>query len=281
VSATGQGNDQIGYCRTVPTDLVDLARSIAIEAGELALLRRRQGVNLGDPKSSPTDVVTAADNEVEAFIRGRLHDARPDDGFLGEESTGTSGTSGLTWVVDPIDGTVNYLYDIPSWAVSIGVVEGEPDPLTWTGVAGCVVGPAIGQVYSAQVGCGAFLGDSGIRVAAPAELPQALVGTGFSYRSELRREQGALVAKLLPRVRDIRRGGSAALDLCFVASGRLNAYFERMLNPWDHAAGAVIAREAGARVSGWDGAPPSVDFALAAEPSLAVALESLLRELDT
>jgi myo-inositol-1(or 4)-monophosphatase len=134
---------------------------------------------------------------------------------------------------------------------------------------------------SAEVGGGAFLGGSPIHVAPAVELAQVLVGTGFSYLPEVRSEQGALVAKLLPRVRDIRRGGSAALDLCFVASGRLNAYFERMLNPWDHAAGAIIARAAGARVSGWDGAAPSVDFTLAAEPSVAHALETLLGELDT
>jgi myo-inositol-1(or 4)-monophosphatase len=267
-------------------ELLALAKSIAIEAGELAARRRREGVEIANTKSSPVDVVTAADKEVEAFIRGRLADARPGDGFLGEESTGSGGSSGLTWVVDPIDGTVNYLYDIPAWAVSIAVVEGEPDPLTWTGLAGCVINPTLGELFSASAGGGAFLssssrGDRSIHVAPAVDLSQALIATGFSYQSGIRTEQGEVLRALLPRVRDIRRGGSAALDLCFVASGRVNAYFERMLNPWDHAAGALIAAEAGARVTGKDGAAPSIDFTLAAEPSVAEALGKFLEGLVT
>ncbi len=228
--------------------------------------RRTEGVEVANSKSSPVDIVTEADRETEALIRGLLHDARPNDGFLGEESGTGSGSSGLTWVVDPIDGTVNYLYGIPHYAVSIAVVEGDPDPLTWNALAACVVNPAIGEVYTATAGGGAFLGDRPIHVADDVELSQALIATGFAYNSETRGEQGAIVAQLLPLVRDIRRFGTASLDLCIVASGRVNAYFERTLSPWDHAAGALIAREAGARVSGLDGAPPSRDFILAAPP---------------
>jgi myo-inositol-1(or 4)-monophosphatase len=208
-----------------------------------------------------------------------LADARPDDGFFGEESGAEKGTSGLTWVVDPIDGTVNYLYGIPHYGISIAAVEGEPDPLTWRGLAGCVFNPASGELFTATDAGGAFLGTSPIRVADPVELSQALVATGFAYSSEMRATQGEIVAKLLPDVRDIRRAGTASLDLVFVAAGRLNAYFERTLSPWDHAAGAIIAREAGARVTGRPGDAPSKDFILAAHPTVADLLEKRLAEL--
>ncbi len=260
-------------------DLLAIARRIAIQAGELAVLRRSEGVEVAATKSTAVDIVTEADRETERLIRSALADARPDDGILGEEEGGSvSGTSGLHWIVDPIDGTVNFLYGIPHYAVSIAVVEGDPDPLTWRGLAGCVVNPAIGEVYTGSAGGGAFLGDHTIRVAPAVELSQALVGTGFAYDSAMRAVQGALATKLLPHIRDLRRFGTASLDLCFVAAGRLNAFYERTLSPWDHAAGAIIAREAGATVKGLGDAAPSRDFILAAEPSVAVALESLLAE---
>jgi myo-inositol-1(or 4)-monophosphatase len=230
-------------------------------------------------KSSPVDIVTEADRETEALIRGLLADARPDDGILGEEGATTSGSSGLNWIVDPIDGTVNFLYGIPHYAVSIAVVEGDPDPLTWTALAGVVVNPATREMFSATAGGGAHLGATPIRVADDVELSQALVATGFAYDAEMRGRQGLLVARLLPHVRDIRRQGTASLDLSYVASGRLNAYFERTLSPWDHAAGALIAREAGATVKGERDAAPSRDFILAAHPALAVRLEAALRSL--
>jgi myo-inositol-1(or 4)-monophosphatase len=261
------------------TDLLALARTIALEAGELAARRRREGVEVADTKSSVVDVVTEADREVERLIRNRLADARPDDGILGEEGGGTSGTSGLTWVVDPIDGTTNYLYGIPHYAVSIAVVEGDPDPLTWRDVVGVVHNPANGELYSASIGEGAFLGETPIHVAAPVPLAEALIGTGFAYASEMRGVQGEIVTGLLPKVRDIRRQGTASLDLSYVAAGRLDAYFERTLSPWDHAAGALIAREAGAMVKGLGDAAPSRDFILAAEPGLALELERQLTAL--
>ncbi len=263
----------------INTDLLGIARATAIVAGGLAKTRRAEGVRIAQSKSSLEDIVTFADREVEELIRALLLDARPDDGFYGEEGDAHQGTSGLTWVVDPIDGTVNYFYDIPQYAVSIAVVEGEPDPFTWRTLAGCVVNPAAAEVFTAALGEGAYLNEDAIRVAEPVELSQALIGTGFSYRAETRVEQARKIAGLIGRVRDIRRQGSASLDLCGVANGRLNAYFERGLNPWDHAAGALIAREAGARVSGLRGAEASNEFALAAEPALAAALESVLIEL--
>jgi myo-inositol-1(or 4)-monophosphatase len=260
-------------------DLLAIAQDVAIRAGELAALRRTQVVEVAATKSSPVDVVTQADRDTEALIRSALADVRPNDGFLGEESGAEAGTSGLTWVVDPIDGTVNYLYGIPHYAVSIAVVEGEPDPLTWNALAACVVNPASGELFTAEKGGGAFLGGSPIRVADSVELSQALVATGFGYDSDVRARQGKLIAKLLPLVRDIRRQGTASLDLCFVASGRLNAYFETSLAPWDHAAGTLIAREAGARVSGLNKIAPSREFILAGHPDVASRLESTLREL--
>jgi len=261
------------------TELLDLARAIALEAGELAAKRRHEGVEVADTKSTVVDVVTEADREVERLIRGRLADARPGDGILGEEGGGHSGTSGLTWVVDPIDGTTNYLYGIPHYAVSIAVVEGEPDPLSWVDVAGAVFNPANGELFTAAIGEGAWLGETVLRVAPNVPLGEALIATGFAYASEMRGIQGGIVAQLLPRVRDIRRQGTASLDLAYVAAGRVNAYFERTLSPWDHAAGAIIAREAGAVVKGLGDSAPSRDFILAAEPVLAALIETELTAL--
>ncbi len=258
------------------TELLTLARTVAVRAGELAAARRAEGVEIADRKSSPVDVVTAADRETEQLIRSLLADARPSDGFYGEESGAEKGTSGLTWLVDPIDGTVNYLYGIPHYAVSVAVVEGEPDPLTWSAVAGCVTSPMNKEVYTASRGEGAFLGTNRLEVAPAVELSQALVATGFAYDSAMRSHQGGVVARLVSEVRDIRRMGTASLDLCAVATGRVNAYYERTLSPWDHAAGALIAREAGASVRGWDGAAPSREFIIAAHPTVADDLERLL-----
>lgn len=260
-------------------ELLALAREIAIDAGELARRRRSEGVQVAASKSSLEDVVTLADRETEALIRARLSDARPHDGFFGEESGAGAGSSGLTWIVDPIDGTVNYLYGIPHYAVSIAVVEGEPDPASWRALAGVVINPASGELFSATAGGGARLGDRPIAVAPPVELSQALVGTGFSYLAAIRSEQAAVLVGLIDQVRDIRRMGTASLDLCAVACGRLNAYYERQLSPWDHAAGALIAREAGARVGGLRGAEASREFVLAGEPTLAARLEDALIRL--
>ena len=260
-------------------ELLRLARDTAVRAGELAHRRRIEGVEIADHKSSPVDVVTLADRETENLIRSLLADARPDDGFLGEEGGANTGTSGLTWVVDPIDGTVNYLYGIPSWAVSIAVVEGEPDPLTWRALAGCVTNPVTGEIYTATDAGGAFSGNQQLRVVEPPSLAQSLIGTGFGYESEVRARQGLVVAGLLPLVRDIRRFGAASLDLCAVATGRLNGYFESGLKPWDHAAAALVVREAGGVVVGRDGEPASADFVLAAPPELASALAKTLAHL--
>ena len=256
--------------------LLEIARDVALTAGELVVRRRAEGVTVADLKSSPVDVVTAADRECETLIRSLLAEARPEDGFFGEEGAEDAGTSGLTWIVDPIDGTVNYLYNIPHYAISIAVVSGGTDPLTWTALAGCVLNPVSGEIYTASAGGGAFLGTEPLVPAPGVELSQALVGTGFSYSAEDRAVQGAIVAQLLPEVRDIRRFGAASLDICAVASGRLNAYYERGLSPWDHAAAGLIAREAGASIRGRNGQSPNKDFFLAGEESVANALEKRL-----
>ncbi|MCU1415219.1 MAG: inositol monophosphatase [Microbacteriaceae bacterium] len=261
------------------SELLDLAVSIATEAGELARMRRAEGVSVAASKSSKEDIVTFADRETEALIRSRIKEQCPDDGFFGEESGAERGTSGRTWVVDPIDGTVNFFYGIPQYAVSIAVVEGEPDPARWSALAGVVFSPASGDLFTATVGGGAFLNGEPIHVNTAVPLDQALVGTGFAYRAEVRTAHALVVAGLIGQVRDIRRMGSAALDLCAVACGRLDAYLERELSPWDHAAGALIAREAGARVSGTPGNPPGREFVLAADPALSKALESALDAL--
>jgi myo-inositol-1(or 4)-monophosphatase len=253
--------------------LLDLARDIAVRASEFALDARRTGVKVAATKSTPTDIVTAVDRDTETLIRSLILEARPDDGIVGEEDATHIGTSGIDWVVDPIDGTVNFLYGVPAWAVSIAVVEGSGD----TTLAGVVVNPVTGELFEASAGGGARLAGRELAVNPDVTLGSALVGTGFSYAAERRREQAAVLLELLPLVRDIRRIGSAALDLCALAAGRLDAFYERGLNPWDHAAGALIAREAGARVSGPGGERENAELLVAAAPGLYDELTAALR----
>ena len=260
-------------------ELLRLAKDTALQAGALAKLRSEQGVEVADTKSGPEDIVTHADRETEALIRSLLAEARPDDGFYGEESQATAGTSGLTWVVDPIDGTVNFLYGLPAWAVSIAVVEGDPDPSSWTALAGAVFNPPMDELFTAARGAGAHLGQRKLHCNDGVDLPLAMVGTGFGYDAGRRVRQASVVTGLIGQVRDIRRIGSAALDLCGVAAGRLDLYYERGLNPWDHAAGALIAREAGAWVGGFGSDREGSDILLAGDRQLCGAFEPLLAGL--
>jgi len=261
-----------------PAQFADLAESIAREAAELASRRRAEGVEVADRKSSIVDVVTAADREVEERIRTQIAEARPDDGFLGEESGSGAGTTGITWVVDPIDGTVNYLYGSEQYGVSIGVVRGSADPTTWEALAGVVVAPATGTVFRAVAGEGATRDGVPLRVAAPASLAEALVATGFGYTADRRREQVAVLAGLIGAVRDVRRAGAASLDCCAVGAGTVDAYYERGINPWDMAAGSLVAAEAGASVRIWE-AGGTRSFLFAA-PAVAEELEALVRRLE-
>lgn len=270
-----------------PADLLELTRAIGLRAAAFALEARRAGVAVAATKSTPTDIVTAVDRDTESLIRQLIHEARPHDGILGEEDATHDGTSGLNWIVDPIDGTVNFLYGIPAWAISIAVVEGPVVPATpasWTALAGVVVNPVTGEVFEASAGGGARLAVGGLpgedlHVNPAVPLDRALVGTGFSYSAERRREQAAVAAHLLPRVRDLRRIGAASLDLCSVAAGRMDAYYEIGLNAWDHAAGALIAREAGAIVTGVGGGRESSELLVTAAAGLHEEVTAALREV--
>ncbi|MFP1601388.1 inositol monophosphatase family protein [Microbacterium sp. 2216-1] len=226
----------------------ELVADIAREAGDLAKRRRAEGVSLAATKSTLADIVTEADREVEQLIRDRIRTERPDDGFLGEETGAERGASGLTWVVDPIDGTVNYAYGIPTYSVSIAVVEGEPNPESWQGVAAAVCAPGLGELFTAARGEGAWL--DGVRLSVTTETPAgALLATGFGYDPATHDGDLAMVRQVMPIARDLRRMGSAAIDLAYVAAGRLDGFFERGLNPWDFAAGAILVHEAGGLVS--------------------------------
>lgn len=256
-----------------------LAERAARAAGALIVDDRPEDLAVSATKTSPTDVVTAMDTAAEALLVDTLLQARPDDGVLGEEGGLRPGTSGLTWVVDPIDGTVNYLYQIPAYAVSVAVVRGQPDPSSWEVLAGCVHNPVTGETWSAATGHGATLDGHPVAVNRGIPLDRALVGTGFGYTAERRREQARVLAGLLPRIRDVRRAGAASLDLCAVASGRLDAYYERGLKPWDLAAGGLVATEAGARVSGLSGLAATEAMVVAAAPDLAPQLASAVAAL--
>ncbi len=265
--------------RPTPGELLALAVDTAREAAALVARGRTSAGEHVDVKSSPVDVVTEVDRASEALIVSRLLGARPDDGVLGEEGAARPGTSGVRWVVDPIDGTVNFLYGLPAYAVSIAAeVDGAV-------VAGVVLNAATGETFTATAGGGAHLttpsAPEPVRLAgsSPASLGQTLVATGFGYQAEQRRAQGATVARLLPEVRDIRRFGSAALDLCSAAAGRVDAYYELNLNPWDHGAGALVAAEAGLVVTGLPGRPFADPLAIAVAPSVAEEFVALLARL--
>jgi myo-inositol-1(or 4)-monophosphatase len=231
----------------VSEDLCDTALHAARAAAELIRARASRGVVVAATKSSDVDIVTEADRASEALIRAEIRERRPDDAFLGEEGADESGTTGVRWIIDPIDGTVNFLYGIPQYAVSIAAeVNGEV-------VAGVVLNVATGTEYVGREQPGgtivALRDGEAISVRAPAPLSHRLVATGFSYDRRVRVLQAQALARLLPRVRDIRRLGSCALDLCLVADGSVDAYVEEGVNLWDHAAGAFIARAAGARTA--------------------------------
>ncbi|HEY7145908.1 MAG TPA: inositol monophosphatase family protein [Streptosporangiaceae bacterium] len=265
---------------TAPGELLDLARQAAAAAGRLLAERRpAAGPAVVATKSSPTDVVTEMDQAAERLIRKMITAVRPGDAILGEEGGETGKGAPVRWVVDPLDGTVNYLYGLPDWAVSVAAESGGEI------VAGAVVLPRRGEEFSAVRGGGAWLRAAGAPPAAlrcndPVSLDRALVATGFGYESRQRRVQGQVVSAVLPAVRDIRRGGSCAVDLCTLAAGGVDGYYERGVNYWDTAAGALIAREAGALVGGLRGRPPGRAMTMAAGPALFGPLHDLLAGLD-
>jgi len=261
------------------TSLLDLAVGLARDAGALLLQGRASARSDVATKTSATDMVTDMDRASEALITDGLARARPDDGILAEEGTSRDGSSGVRWVIDPLDGTTNYLYGHPTFAVSIAAEVGGRT------VVGVVASPAHDEMFTAVAGGGAFatggwsFGDGRrLTVSGATDLSASLVATGFSYVAERRAAQGRTVSGLLPLVRDVRRLGAAALDLCWVASGRVDAYYEAGLQPWDLAAGALIAAEAGASVVGLDGPVPHSGSVLAATPALVEPLRRLLIE---
>lgn len=274
--------------------LAALAVEIAEEVGE----RLVAGLDGPGPaiatKSTHTDLVTELDTWAEAHITERLLAARPDDGVVGEEGVAVTGISGVTWCLDPIDGTVNFVHGLPGFCISIaaqvgsgsvGSGSGDGGPVGSRSVVGVVHSPLHRETFVATLGGGATAhGDRTqdrrpIRCAEPPSLGRAVIGTGFGYDPERRRRQAEVLTRVIPQIADIRRGGAAALDLCWVAAGRLDGYYEVGLNPWDHAAGALIAREAGAVVEGPDRAPdPSAAFTLAASPAIVDDLRQVLTE---
>jgi myo-inositol-1(or 4)-monophosphatase len=222
-----------------------------------------------ETKSSGTDMVSEADREAETAIAEMLRSERPGDGLIGEEGADESSDSGRRWVVDPLDGTTNYLYRFPAWAVSVAVEDENG------GLAGVVYDPVADELFSAARGEGARLNGRPIEVSGADRLDTSLIGTGFGYEPAVRAHQAEIVSRVLPRVRDIRRAGAAALDLCFVAAGRLDGYYERGIHRWDYAAGALIVREAGGEVVELEGGR----FGLAAaSPAIARELADLVRE---
>lgn len=282
----GHMNDEEMPSQDARQELREFAVELAIEAGRFVRDERPEQVDVRKTKASALDVVTIMDTRCEELLRSSIAAERPGDAVLGEEDGLSEGSTGLTWVLDPIDGTVNYLYDIPAYAVSVAVVLGDPTVAgAWTPLAGAVFNPGVDEIFDAHLGGGARLaaaGNSGfprprdLHTPEPESLARALIGTGFSYDTQRRREQGLVATQLLPQIRDLRRMGAASLDLCGVAAGRLNGYYERGLQPWDMAAGMVIATEAGAVVSGLEG-PASADMVVAGAPGVHADLLAALR----
>jgi myo-inositol-1(or 4)-monophosphatase len=257
-----------------PAQLLAIALSVTRGAAELARQMRAEGVTGVTTKSTATDVVTAADRATERYVREELHRLRADDAVLGEEAGQSAGAGTVRWIVDPIDGTVNYLYGIPHYAVSLAA---EVDGVV---VAGVVRNAATGEEWTATLGGGAWRGDVRLSGSEVTQLGQSLIATGFGYAAARRVHQARVVAALLPMVRDIRRLGAASLDLCYAAEGRVDGYFEKGLNLWDHAAGGLIATEAGLRVGGLAGAAAGLDLLVAAPPGIWSVLHDALAQLD-
>jgi myo-inositol-1(or 4)-monophosphatase len=273
-------------------ELLQIATTVARSAGELLLDGLHRARTSVRTKSSRTDMVTEMDLASESLITASLHRQRPGDAIVGEEGARREGTTAVRWVVDPLDGTTNYLYGWPAFAVSIAA---EVDDLVAVGV---VHDPSHGETFAALRGRGAWLssaregraaptdgeevptslgaGTTRLQVGAAPALGDALIGTGFNYDANLRSHQAEVLTHVLPVVRDVRRAGAAALDLCWIAAGRLDGFFEAGLQPWDWAAGALVARESGAWVGDLEGGPPSGSMVLAAGPELADRLRALL-----
>jgi myo-inositol-1(or 4)-monophosphatase len=265
-----------GAQTSTAAELLAIAVRIARDGAETARRMRAEAITDVQTKSTDTDVVTAADTAVERQVVAALQAERPDDGVLGEEygDSAAPAPGAVRWILDPIDGTVNYLYGLPQYAVSLAAeVNGVV-------VAGVVRNAATGEEWTATLGGGAWRDGRRMTGSTRTTLDQALVGTGFGYDPARRAHQGVVIAGLITQVRDIRRCGCASIDLCMAAEGALDAFFEKGLNPWDHAAGGLVAMEAGLRVAGLRGAAAGREMLIAAPPALFDALHDALADLD-
>ena len=247
-------------------DLLELAKKVGTEAA--ALLMDRPPAFEIEEKSTAIDIATQMDKKAETFIVQSLLAARPDDGIIGEEGAEVASKSGITWVIDPLDGTVNYFYGLPGWNVSIAAKDNDGS------VVGVVVAPTINSTWWASRGGGAFFNGSKIKTNEPVDFNRAFIGTGFQYDVSHRVRQIENVGRMLPLIRDIRRNGAAAVDICSVAMGALDAYFEDGLKEWDWAAASLVATEAGAKFGLYGQAPYMTT--LAAGPTLFGELEGFL-----
>ena len=256
-------------------ELLQIASNLARQAGTMALVGRRGGLADVQTKTTATDMVTEFDRASELLVFEGLIRLRPHDTIVGEEGATQSGSSGITWYIDPIDGTTNFLYSLPNWAVSIGATDDQGS------LAGAVYIPALDEMFTAVRGGGAHLNGLPIRCNTISDLSQALVCTGFSYSAGQRTLQAQRVARMIHLVRDIRRFGAAAIDLCYVACGRLDAYFEENLELWDIVAGELIAREAGCRSGGFDGQDVTPAQTLASVPAIFDDLATLITASST
>jgi myo-inositol-1(or 4)-monophosphatase len=248
---------------------LELAERAARAAGDVLMSYYGRPPEGLASKSSETDLVSDADREAERAVRNLLGAERPDDGLLAEEGSHAPGSSGRRWLIDPLDGTINFLYGFPAWAVSVALEDAG-------GVAvGVVYSPVHAETFSAVRGEGARLNGRPLRVREPRALESAMVATGFSYEAARRAEQAEVIRRLLPSARDIRRAGAAALDLAWLAAGRVDAFYERGLQDWDSAAGGLLVREAGGAVAELDGDPPGL--IAAATPELLGELAAVVR----
>lgn len=273
VSATRSGQDDE---EPDVAELADISRQIAAEAAALVAERARGSVTVSATKSSGADLVTEADRAAEELIRKRLTELRPHDGVLGEEGGSQAGASGITWIIDPIDGTTNFVRGMTDYAVSVAAAYGT-DPHSWQLLAGTVHAPARQEAWSAGLGLGTWRDQHRLWLERPAALDASLVATGFAYRPEQRVEQAGLLRHVMAHISDIRRLGSAAVDLALIAEGQVDGFFEQFLNPWDVAAGLLLVTEAGGtyrHVPGLSAEP----IVVAGHPEMCEALENLLHE---
>lgn len=263
--------------KNINVELRDLALKVGQRAAGFANYKRAAGVSVAYSKSAINDIVTEVDRETEQLVRSLIMQERPDDGFIGEEFEATPSKTGISWVVDPIDGTVNFLYGLAPHTVSIAAVKGDVNG-EWEPIAGAIVTIPFADYYYAAAGDGAYRNGCKIVCSQKSDIATSLISTGYSYLPEIRARQHRVIGKLIEKVRDIRRIGCASFDFCAVACGALDLYFERGLKPWDYAAGTLIARESGAIVKGFDSDLPGERLSITGNEALVNVLYPLIKQ---